>query len=181
MRLAAAPGGAEAAGSMPGALMEVDGGIAGAADGGAAAPPPHRSLAFLGGLLQLQQAAATVRSAAAASSSGADGASTGGGFAGGGRKAHRAARDAVMRLVAGRLAPARLHVPLLFYAIPFMESPLSAFSADDVNRLLESLERLAGSHMAGVLLRAVPPRTLQDVRHALARALARAFVAEGDI
>lgn len=152
----------------------------------------HQSLSFVAAFLQLQSAAGAICNAQ--TSGGSDAASimqvdeptappaatsssSDGGLAA--AQAHTGVRDAVMRLIADKLAPARLHVPLLFYILPFLESPHQAFSVADMQQLMTCLSDITLSHVAPVLLQKLHPRNLQDVQLALTRGLAKSLVMGG--
>jgi hypothetical protein len=161
-----------------GARPAGDAGDASSSGGGSAR---HRPLRFLGAFRELQLAVREVREASSSSSSPSPAAAADGDGGGGAalRRAHARARDALLPLVAGGLAPAPLRVPLLFHCLPLLEAQASALSADDVAALLRAVGEVAESHAAPLALAALPPRCLADVRLALARGLARAHAAGG--
>ncbi|GBF94028.1 hypothetical protein Rsub_07296 [Raphidocelis subcapitata] len=111
------------------------------------------------------------------------------------RAAYRAARRPVMDLLGLPLAPPPLRLPLLRLALPLLESAAAPFSRADVQRLIKVLAATLAT-LAAARADGVPPDDgaaaaaaagggdeaaggkVGEVRLALARALARAHIAE---
>lgn len=109
--------------------------------------------------------------------------------------AYAATRQPVLELLGGSspLAPASMHLPLLHYLIPLLDTPHMPFTRGDVQLLLRVLMRATSSSKAAVAQAVsqqqhqqqqvlsgttVIKRCVSDVRLAVARSLARADVAE---
>jgi hypothetical protein len=145
--------------------------------------------------LQLLRSVATLQAALQAL---AGVAATGGGSRGVLAKAYAAVRPPVMDLLGLPLAPAPLRLPLLRFALPLLETAHTPFSRSDVQRLLQVLTATLASLAAaradgtaaddgggapgsgsGVEAAGLGPAgRVGEVRLALARALARAHIAE---
>jgi len=125
----------------------------------------NAALTFVGGFLRLQRAAAAVLEARKEAEAQ-------------GRllAAYSSVRDAIMGLLHSGSVPRTMLLPLLFYAVPFLEGPLLAFSHDDIQQLLRSLSSALLCHEGKRHTAGLHERHVKDVRLALARALARSHV-----
>ena len=93
--------------------------------------------------------------------------------------AYAAVRDAIMGLAHSSCVPRDMVMPLLFYAIPFLEADVLAFSLKDAQVLTRWLTDVTITQEAderGGGIGSLHVRHIKDVRLALARTLARSSV-----
>ena len=93
--------------------------------------------------------------------------------------AYAAVRDAVMGLAHSGCVPRDMVLPLLFYAIPFLEADVLAFSLKDaqvLTRWLTDVTIMQEADELGGNVGGLHVRHIKDVRLALARTLARSSV-----